>query len=86
MAAPGGDQSNKVLSTLPGNKYGWMNGTSMACPHVSGVAALVVSTCGGPGFTSADLRLRLETTSRPLAATDYYLGHGLVDASAACKQ
>ena len=86
LAAPGGDQPNKVLSTLPGNKYGWMNGTSMACPHVSGVAALVVSTCGGPGFTSADLRLRLETTSRPLDAPDYYLGHGLVDASAACKQ
>lgn len=86
LAAPGGDQPNKVLSTLPGNKYGWMNGTSMACPHVSGVAALVVSTCGGPGFTCADLRLRLETTSRPLDAPDYYLGHGLVDASAACNQ
>ena len=86
LAAPGGDLPNKVLSTLPGNKYGWMNGTSMACPHVSGVAALVVSTFGGPGFTSADLRRRLENTARSLAATDYYLGHGLIDASAACEQ
>ena len=88
LAAPGGDAPNRVLSTLPDNKYGWMNGTSMACPHVSGVAALVVSACGGPGFTSADLRRRLETTARPLgaaaAADGYYLGHGLVDATAAC--
>jgi len=84
LAAPGGDPPNRVLSTLPDNKYGWMNGTSMACPHVSGVAALVVSACGGPGFTSADLRHRLESTARSLDATDYFLGHGLVDATAAC--
>lgn len=85
LAAPGGDSPNRVLSTLPGNKYGWMNGTSMACPHVSGVAALVVSACGGPGFTSADLRHRLESTARSLSPWDegYYLGHGLVDAFSA---
>ncbi|MBO7071371.1 MAG: S8 family serine peptidase [Bacteroidales bacterium] len=85
LAAPGGDAPNRVLSTLPDNKYGWMNGTSMACPHVSGVAALVVSVCGGPGFTSADLRRRLESTARPIFLWDegYYLGHGLVDATAA---
>lgn len=53
LAAPGGSKPNHVLSTLPGNRYGWMAGTSMACPHVSGVAALVVSACGGPGFTPA---------------------------------
>ena len=86
LAAPGGDPPNRVLSTLPDNKYGWMNGTSMACPHVSGVAALVVSACGGPGFTSAELRRRLESTAKPLNATDYYLGHGLVDATAACSK
>lgn len=47
IAAPGVD----VLSTVPGNAYATMSGTSMACPHVTGVAALVVSYCGGPGFT-----------------------------------
>ena len=31
------------MSTIPGNSYGYMNGTSMACPHVSGVAALGLS-------------------------------------------
>lgn len=47
IAAPGGNTSlgpkNGVLSTLPNNKYGYMDGTSMACPHVSGVAALVLA-------------------------------------------
>ena len=48
ISAPGGDMMNHgdkggVLSTLPKNKYGYMQGTSMACPHVSGVAALGLS-------------------------------------------
>ena len=36
LCAPGVD----VLSTIPSNGYGRMSGTSMACPHVSGAAAL----------------------------------------------
>ena len=62
IAAPGGSSkiaSGQILSTLPDNKYGYMQGTSMACPHVSGVAALVISYCGGPGFTSSALREKL---------------------------
>lgn len=52
IAAPGGDTKNHgnrggVLSTLPKNAarsgYGYMQGTSMACPHASGVAALGLS-------------------------------------------
>lgn len=55
IAAPG----TNVYSTLPGNDYGRMSGTSMACPHVSGVAALVLSYHKGIGFTNDMLRNRL---------------------------
>lgn len=52
ISAPGGEyfvngatyaETGCVYSTLPNNKYGYMQGTSMACPHVSGVAALGLS-------------------------------------------
>ena len=61
VIAPGGDakKGNQVLSTIPGNKYGKMQGTSMACPHVSGVAALVLARFGGDGYTPAALRKQL---------------------------
>ncbi len=47
IAAPGGDMSQSheagVLSTVLDGDYGYMQGTSMACPHVSGIAALGLS-------------------------------------------
>ena len=55
LAAPGGSAYytlGQIYSTIPDNGYGWMQGTSMACPHVSGVAALLVSYFGGTGFTN----------------------------------
>lgn len=55
ICAPG----SSITSTVKNNGYGSMSGTSMACPHVTGVAALVVSYCGGPGFTADMLKERL---------------------------
>lgn len=84
IAAPGGDaqKGNQIWSTLPGNKYGRMQGTSMACPHVSGVAALIVSRYGGQGFTNQALRDRLENNTTDISAYNRstYMGKGLVNA------
>lgn len=57
ICAPGGDANKgpQIYSTKPDASYGYLQGTSMACPHVSGVAALVVSFRGGQGFTNTDL-------------------------------
>ncbi|MDO5074630.1 MAG: S8 family serine peptidase [Bacteroidales bacterium] len=75
LMAPGGDQgfssaqrggmAGQVYSTLPYNRYGFMAGTSMACPHVSGIAALAVSKFGKQGFTAAQLEHLLLTSFRP---------------------
>lgn len=84
IAAPGGDvkKGNQVLSTLPGNKYGQMQGTSMACPHVSGVAALIVSRFGGQGFSPEALWKRLVENTTDISSynRNYYMGTGLVNA------
>lgn len=93
VTAPGGTQglgykyTDKcmVLSTLPDNKYGYMQGTSMACPHVSGIAALAVSAKGGPGFTPEALRkMLLEGTKDIDTYNPAYkgkMGAGYIDAS-----
>ncbi|MFJ9950206.1 S8 family serine peptidase [Kitasatospora sp. NPDC091207] len=90
VAAPGGDGANGVYSTLPGGKYGTKSGTSMASPHVTGVAALLVSA--DPTLTPAGLRARLATQANDVAcpgsdsrctgttATNAFFGEGQVDA------
>lgn len=95
LAAPGGETatlSNGVLSTgnsgtyTPGSdNYVFYQGTSMAAPHVSGVAALLYSlgAVTGPSMTPTQVETILKSSARafPSACTD--CGTGIVDASAA---
>ncbi len=95
VIAPGGllDYSTNqgVLSTLPDNNYGYLEGTSMATPHVSGIAALVLQKNGSPTFVNESLRTQLLTSVR-----DFYsfpgneklaglFGSGYIDAAKALQ-
>lgn len=85
ISAPGGDYNKGalILSTLPGNQYGTMQGTSMACPHVSGVAALLISHIGGSGVTNEDIWNRIVGSAKNIDsynnALTGKLGSGLID-------
>lgn len=72
-----------VYSTYNTGSYSTMSGTSMASPHVAGVAALILEK--NPTFTSAQVKQVLESTAVDLGATgrDKFFGSGLVDANAA---
>lgn len=59
ISAPGTD----IKSTMPGNQYGELTGTSMAAPHVSAVAALVFQVA--PNLTPADVKSLLIRTVTP---------------------
>ncbi|MGN0187899.1 MAG: S8 family serine peptidase [Candidatus Cryptobacteroides sp.] len=59
VCAPGGEQTypnGGIYSSIPTNTYTAFQGTSMACPHVSGVAALVLCAAKAPGYTCEDLK------------------------------
>jgi subtilisin len=67
-----------IFSTVPGGGYDSWSGTSMASPHVAGVAALVFSAhldCDNVGV----VRNVLADTAIPLGSHNHY-GYGLVDA------
>ena len=67
----------------PANGYDYFDGTSMATPHVSGVAALIWSTY--PGATNVQVRKALDSSAQDLgpAGRDTSYGYGLVQAVAA---
>ncbi|MEV0980996.1 S8 family serine peptidase [Streptomyces sp. NPDC049915] len=81
IAAPGGDStryqtpappatSGLILGTLPGGKWGYMAGTSMATPHVAGVAALIKST--HPHASPALVKALLYAEADATPCTDPY--------------
>lgn len=103
IIAPGGQGNSegiiRVLSTgnsdaakvyIP-NSYSALWGTSMACPHVSGIAALVVSKFGKQGFTAAECKTRLLNGYRPVGGyvKEENLGNvgvGIADAAIALME
>lgn len=76
------DVFTEVSSTFtqPDSGYEAWSGTSMAAPHVSGVAALVWSD--NPGWSNTQIRTALQETAEVLGSSRAY-GYGLVQAQAA---
>jgi subtilisin family serine protease len=87
LMAPGGVGPGPlpvgVLSTIPGNQYGHMSGTSMAAPFVAGVAALIWSQ--NPDLTADQVIERLKRTAyfNPVTMNPAEYGRGIVCADRA---
>ena len=83
IVAPG----EYVLSDVPGKRYSYMSGTSMAAPHVSGAAALVFqeALAGNQVLTPSQVASILKQSARDLGdvGVDGVYGWGLLDVSAA---
>ena len=93
VVAPG----DMILSTIPNNQTGYMSGTSMAAPHVAGLAALIIAT--NPDLTGKDVVDIIErtcqkvgtysysiTSSRPNGKWNNEMGYGLCNAAAAVTE
>src|SRR3989338_1676337 len=92
ISAPGGNpvsgsssctDTTCIASTWPGGRYNLLTGTSMAAPHVAGLAALILSK--NPGLTSTQVRQIIESSAVDLGTSgkDIKFGAGRIDVKAA---
>lgn len=90
VAAPGAS----ILSTMPNGSTAKMSGTSMACPHVSGVAALILSR--NPDLSALEVREIIAKSAIKIGTKPYnimkefglwneYYGYGILNAANAVK-
>ena len=96
VCAPGGemlisgwDDYNGILSTTPQSGYGFSMGTSMACPHVSGVAALIASQANGmlsPDNVKDILLYTSDNIYPNNPGLENLLGHGRINAGQALHE
>ncbi|MFJ4470266.1 S8 family peptidase [Streptomyces sp. NPDC089424] len=93
VAAPGGDRlyqipdtpskNGRILSTMPNNQYGFLQGTSMASPHAAGVAALLKSE--HPWASPAQLQWLLKAQADKTACPESYDQNGDGTQDAVCE-
>ena len=83
IVAPGSD----IVSALPGGSFEPNSGTSMAAPHVAGIAALMIEAF--PNAPTDEIKARMMNTARPLAIPSPYgvhaSGAGFIDPIAALQ-
>lgn len=79
IMAPGKD----IYSTIPNASYDTFSGTSMATPHMAGVAGLLKGI--NKSLTSEQVRQIITATAQPAGPANEY-GAGIVNAFAACQQ
>lgn len=77
VTAPGVD----IASTVPNNGYSYMSGTSMASPHVAGLAGLLA----GQGRSNSQIRAAIEQTADPISGTGTYFQHGRINSNDAVR-
>lgn len=82
VAAPGVD----ILSTLPDDSYWNGSGTSMACPHVSGVVALILSQFPEMAHDQVRVQLRYNADDLQPSGFDLKYGYGRINAKKAVEQ
>jgi subtilisin len=73
-----------IYSTYKGNTYATLSGTSMACPHVAGTVALILSK--NNALSPSDVKTLLETTAVGIGTVpNSVYGYGRINTLAACQ-